>query len=162
MDLERYKALKDEVEKLQEINFIKESFYPNYLANLILVKKPNGKWHTYIDFTDLNKACPKDNFSLPLIDQLVDATLGYELLSFMDTYSDYISFITDRELYCYKVMPFRLKNTGTTYQRLVNIMFKDQIGKTMEVYLDDMLVKSKVSSHHIVHLMEMFELFWKY
>lgn len=71
MDPERYKALKDEVEKLLEINFTRESFYQNWLANPIFVKKPNGKWHTYINFTDLNKACPKDSFPLRRMNQLV-------------------------------------------------------------------------------------------
>ena len=84
----------------------------------MLVPKPNGKWRTCVDFTSLNKACSKDSFPLPRIDQLVDATAGHELLSFMDAYSGYIqipmnpadeehtSFITDKGLYCYKVMPF--------------------------------------------------------
>ncbi|PON52662.1 hypothetical protein PanWU01x14_207720, partial [Parasponia andersonii] len=87
MNPERYVALKEEVEKLLEIGFIRESFYPDWLANPVLVKKPNGKWRTCIDFTDLNKACPKDSFPLLRIDQLVDATSGHELLSFMDAYS---------------------------------------------------------------------------
>ena len=127
MDTERYQALKDEVDKLLACNFIKESFYPSWLANPILVKKPNGKWRTYVDFTDLNKACPKDNFPFPWIDKLVDVTSGNQLLSFMDAYSGYNqipmhsldqehkSFITDRGLYCYKVMAFGLKNAGVTY-----------------------------------------------
>ena len=135
MDPERYVALKEEVDKLLEIGFIRESFYPNWLANPVLVKKPNGKWRTCIDFTDLNKACPKDSFPLPRIDQLVDATSGHKLLSFIDAYSGYnqipmyeldeehTSFITDRGLYCYKKMPFGLINAGATYQRLVNMMF---------------------------------------
>ena len=76
MDTERYQALKDEVDKLLACNFIKESFYPSWLADPVLVKKPNSKWRTYVDFTDLNKAYPKDNFPLPQIDQLVDATSG--------------------------------------------------------------------------------------
>lgn len=88
---------------------------------------PNGKWRTCTDFSDLNKAYPKDGFSLPRIDQLVDATVGHELLSFMDAYFGYkqipmhpadeehISFITDKGIYCYKVMPFGLKNAGVTY-----------------------------------------------
>ncbi|KAL5567230.1 hypothetical protein UlMin_030394 [Ulmus minor] len=88
----------------------------------------NGNWRVCVDFTDLNKACPKDNFPLPRIDQLVDATAGHELLSFMDAYSGYnqirmhqpdqehTAFLTDQGLYCYKVMPFGLKNAGATYQ----------------------------------------------
>ncbi|XP_074336467.1 uncharacterized protein LOC141673611 [Apium graveolens] len=167
---ERAIALKEEVDRLLEVGLIKESFYPEWLANPVLVKKPNGKWRTCVDFTDLNKACPKDSFPLPRIDQLVDATAGHALLSFMDAYSGYnqipmygpdqehTSFITDRGLYCYIGMPFGLINAGATYQRLVNMMFKDQIGRTMEVYVDDMLVKSKVTTDHIKHLMEMFNI----
>ena len=89
MDPERYVTLKREVEKLLEIGFISESFYPNWLVNPVLVRKPNGKWITCIDFIDLNEACPKNNFPLPRIDQLVDVTSGHELLSFMDVYSGY-------------------------------------------------------------------------
>ena len=76
MDVERYQALKDEVDKLLACNFIKESYHPSWLANPVLVKKPNGKWRTCVDLTDLNKACPKDSFLLPQIDQLMDATSG--------------------------------------------------------------------------------------
>jgi len=105
---------------------------------------------------------------------LVDGTAGHELLSFMDAYSSYnqipmyvpdqdrTSFIMDRGLYCYKVMPFGLKNAGTTYQRLVNKMFAKQSGHTMEVYVDDMLVKSKKATDHIAHLDKMFHVLHKY
>ena len=117
---------------------------------------------------------PKDSFPLPQIDQLVDATTGHELLSFMDVYfkynqnpmyepdEEYTSFITNWSLYCYKVMPFGLKNTGATYQRLMNEMFKDLIGKSIEVYVDDMLVKSKTAEGHIEHLSQMFNILQKY
>ncbi|XP_074352841.1 uncharacterized protein LOC141691993 [Apium graveolens] len=84
---ERAITLKEEVDRLLEVGLIKESFYPEWLVNPVLVKKPNGKWRTCVDFTDLNKACPKDSFPLPRIDQLVDATAGHALLSFMDAYS---------------------------------------------------------------------------
>ena len=84
MNVERFQALKDEIDKLFACDFIKESFYPSLLANPVLVKKYNSKWRTCVDFIDLNKACPKDSFPLPRIDQLVDATSGHRLLSFMD------------------------------------------------------------------------------
>ena len=127
-----------------------------------------------VDFTDLNKACPKDSFPLPRIDQLVDSTAGHKLLTFMDAFSGYnqimmdeddqekTSFITSRGLFCYKVMPFGLKNAGATYQRLMNKMFHDQIGQNVEVYVDDMLVKSKEEDGHLDDLKETFQTLHKY
>ena len=69
--------------------FIREVYYPDWLANVVIVKKANGKWRICVEFTDLNKACPKDNFPLPRIDQLVDSTTGHKLLTFMDAFSGY-------------------------------------------------------------------------
>ena len=123
----RNKVVTEEVEKLVEANFMKEVFYPDWLANMVMVKKSNDKWRMCVDFTDLNKAYPKNSFSLPRIDQLVDSTIGHKLLSFMDAFSGYnhilmdednqkkTSFITNQGWYCYKVMPFRLKNARATY-----------------------------------------------
>ncbi|KAM2519608.1 hypothetical protein ACFX1W_000213 [Malus domestica] len=131
-------------------------------------------WRMCVDYTDLNKGCPKDSFPLPLIDRLIDSTAGCELLSFMDAYlgcnqillnpldQEYTAFTTDRGLYCYKVMPFGLKNAGATYPRLVNSMFAEQIGKNMEVYVDDMLVKSKHADQHITNLSETFTILKRY
>ncbi|KAK0587568.1 hypothetical protein LWI29_025014 [Acer saccharum] len=139
---ERSIAIKKEVEKLLSVGSIREVKYPEWVANVVLVKKRNNQWRMCVDFTDLNKACPKDSFPLPRIDQLVDATAGHELLSFMDAYSGYnqirmnkadeekTAFTTDQGLYCYKVMPFGLKNAGVTYQRLVNRIFTGRLGET--------------------------------
>ena len=111
-----------------------EDYYPDWLVNVVLVKKVNGKWRMCVHFTDLNKACPKNSFPLPRIDQLADSTVGHKLLTFMDVFLGYnqikmaeedqekTAFITSQGLYCYKVMSFRLKNAGVTYQRLVNKM----------------------------------------
>ena len=133
-------AIKEEVQMLMAGKFIREVYYPDWLANVVMVKKANGKWRMCVDFTDLNRACPKDSYPLPCIDQLVDSTAGHKLLSFMDAFSGYnqirmdeadqekTSFITSQGLFCYEVMPFRLKNAGETYQRLVNHMFRPQIG----------------------------------
>ena len=165
---ERQKAINEEVGKLLQAGAIREVEYPEWLANVVLVKKANSKWQLCIDFTDINKACPKDSFPLPRIDLIVDATAGHELLSFMDAFFGYnqismdpddqekTSFVTAQGTYCYRVMPFRLKNAGATYQRLVNRMFQKQIGATMEVYIDDMLVKSTTAGLHISHLSEAF------
>lgn len=100
-----------------------------------------------MDYTNLNKACPKESFPLPCIDQLIDANSCHALLNFNDAYSGYnqilmyelnqenTSFITNRGLYCYIGMPFGLLNAGYTYQRLVNMKFEEQIGRTMGVYV---------------------------
>ena len=125
----------DEVDKLHVANFIKEVYYPKWLANVVMVKKANGKWRMCVDFMDLNGACPKDSFPLLRIDQLVDSMVGYKLLTFIDAFSGYnqiqmakknqekTTFINCQGLYCYRIMPFGLKNAGVTYQRLVNQMF---------------------------------------
>lgn len=151
---ERNQAVAEEVGKLLAADFFCEVHYPDWLSNVAMVKKANGKWHMCVGFKDLNRSCPKDSFPLPRIDLLVDSTTEHEILSFLDTFSGYnqismvipdqekTAFVTDRGLYCYKVMPFGLKNVRTTYQQLVNLMIKDQIGKNIEVYVEDMLVKS--------------------
>jgi len=167
---DRAEAVNVEVTRLFKAGLIREVKYPEWLANPVVVKKKNGKWRVCVDFTDLNKACPKDCFPLPHIDRLVESTTGHEMLSFMDAFSGYnqilmnpddqekTSFITERGTYCYKVMPFKLKKAGATYQRLVNRMFKDLLGKTMEVYIDDMLVKSTSSTSHFGHLQQCFDI----
>ena len=132
--------------------------------------KKGGKWRACVDYTDLNEAYPKDSFPLPRIDQIVDATTGHDILSFLDTFSGYhqipmhspdaekTGFITPHGFYCYNVMSFGLKNAGATYQRMVTRIFRPLIGKSMEVYIDDMLVKSKECPDHTRHLQETFEL----
>ena len=171
---ERDNAIKEEVQKLAIVKFIQEVYYSDWLANVVMVKKTNGKWRLCLDFTDLNKACPKDSYPLPRIDQLVDSTAGHKLLSFMDAFSGYnqikmdkadqekTSFITSQGLFCYKVMPFGLKNVGASYQRLVNHMFRPQIGRNVEVYVDDMLVKSLNEGKHLNNLQEIFDTLRQY
>ncbi|KAK0585343.1 hypothetical protein LWI29_027080 [Acer saccharum] len=171
---ERSTAIKEEISKLLAARSIREVKYPEWVANVVLVKKKNNQWRMCVDFTDLNKACPKDSFLLPRIDQLVDATAGHETLSFMDAYSGYnqikmhkpdeekTSFTTDQGLYCYTVMPFGLKNAGVTYQRLINKMFAKQIGKNMEVYVDDLLTKSVTVDKHVDDLRETFDVLTRY
>ncbi|KAK4856809.1 hypothetical protein QYF36_021535 [Acer negundo] len=167
---ERNKVINDEIQKLIDIGSVREVKYPDWLANFLVVKKKNGKWRVCIDFTDLNKACPKDSFPLPHIDMLVYATAGHDLLSFIDAYSGYnqilmhpddqekTAFVTEQGTFCYKVMPFGLKNASATYQRLVNKMFAKMLGTTMKVYIDDMLVKSLVAQQHIDHLRQSFNI----
>ena len=134
-----------------------------------MVKKDNRKWRMCVDFTDLNKAYPKDNYPLPRIDTLVNSTLRHQLLSFMDAFSGYnqiklneadqekTSFVTSQGIFCYKMMPFGLKNVSATYQRLMNRMFVHQIRRNMQVYVDDMLVKSIREDDHLSDLQETFD-----
>ena len=122
-----------------------------------------------VDFKDLNKASPKYDFPLPHIDILVDNIAGHALLSFMDGFSGYnqikmapkdmekISFITPWGTYCYKVMPFGLKNVSATYQRVATTLLQDLIHKEVEVYVDDMIVKSKDREEHIPALWKFFK-----
>ena len=86
---DHYEAVKEEVTKLKRARVIKEVFYLEWLANTVVVKKKNGKWRVCVDFTDLNKACPKDPFPFPRIDQLVDATVGHPRMSFLDVFQGY-------------------------------------------------------------------------
>ena len=150
--------------KLKKAGAIKEVFYPEWLTNTVVVRKKTGKWWVYVDFIDLNKACPKDPFPLPQIDRLVDATVGHPQMSFLDAFQGYhqiplaledqekTAFMTPVRNYHYKVMPFSLKNAGSTYQRMMTRMFKPQLGKAIEVYIDDVVVKSKVVSEHVKDL----------
>ena len=86
---DHYEAVKEEITKLKQAGAIKEVFYPEWLANTVVVKKKNGKWWVCVDFTDLNKAYLKDPFPLPWIDQLVDATIGHLRISFLNTFQGY-------------------------------------------------------------------------
>ncbi|XP_072088241.1 uncharacterized protein [Arachis hypogaea] len=165
---ERRKAAEVETKKLLEAGFIRELRFSAWLANIVMVRKSSGKWRMCVDFTDLNKACPKDGYPLPNIDRLVDNTSGFPVLSFMDAYSGYnqilmhledeekMAFVTDQGNFCYKVMPFGLKNAGATYQRLMDKVFKNQIGRNIEIYVDDMVVKSTSEEQHKHDLNEIF------
>nr|AAP51765.2 retrotransposon protein, putative, Ty3-gypsy subclass [Oryza sativa Japonica Group] len=153
---DRKDAIKEELTKLLAAGFIKEVLHPDWLADPVLVRKKTGQWRMCIDYTDLNKPCPKDPFGLPRIDQVVDSTASCELLSFLDCYSGYhqirlkesdclkTSFITPFGAYCYITMPFRLKNAGATYQRMIQRCFSTQIGRNVEAYVDDVVVKTKM------------------
>nr|KYP51935.1 Retrovirus-related Pol polyprotein from transposon 297 family [Cajanus cajan] len=166
---ERSQAVKDETTKLLQAGFIREVKYSTWLANVVMVRKANGKWRMCTDYTDLNKACPKDAYPLPHIDVLVDRAAGHQRLSFLDAYSGYnqipmypsdeekMAFITDSANFCYRVMPFGLRNAGATYQRLMNKIFQKQIGTCLEVYVDDMVIKSTSASDHLKDLGTIFE-----
>src|SRR6266487_3749988 len=166
---EKVEAARKAVKDLLEANFIAEAQYTTWLSNVVLVKKSNGKWRMCVDYTDLNRACPKDAYPLPNIDKLVDNSSGFKLLSFMDAYSGYnqikmaeidkkkTAFMTETGNYYYNVMPFGLKNAGATYQRMMNKVFHNEIGDMLEVYMDDMIVKSEEEIDHTIHLKRVFD-----
>ena len=128
-----------------------EVFYPEWLANTVVVKKKNWKL----------RVC---------VDQLVDATISHPKMSFLDAFEGYhkISlslddqektvFVTPTGNFHYKMMYFSLKNAGSTYQRMMTKMFEPQLGKSIEVYIDDMVVKSKMVSEHVGDLGNIFEI----
>ena len=145
--LGRREVMKQEVEKLITAGFIKEIQYPEWLSNVVVVPKKNGKCRCVcIDYYNLNNACPKDTFPLPRIDQIVDAIADHQLLSFLDVYFWYnqilmyppnsvnTTFITPTGMYCYNVMPFGMKNSGATYKCMMSRIFLTPIGKTMEAF----------------------------
>ncbi|XP_020211764.1 uncharacterized protein LOC109796505 [Cajanus cajan] len=168
MGEEKRKAADAEVQKLLQANFIREITYTTWLANVVLVKKSNDKWRMCTDYTDLNKACPKDAYPLPCVDRLVDGASGHAVFSFLDAYSSYnqikmypadeekTAFITESANFCYKVMPFGLKNAGATYQRLMDKVFQGQVGRNIEINVDDMVVKSSSLAEHLADLTEIF------
>ncbi|GKV48760.1 hypothetical protein SLEP1_g55555 [Rubroshorea leprosula] len=165
---ERLQAIKEEVEKLLQVGFVRKVDYCEWVANPVLVKKANGKWRICIDYTNLNNACPKDCYPMPSIDKLVEAASGNERLSLLDAYSGYhqvpmapedeekTSFYAGDEIYCYVMMPFGLKNAGATYQKMVTIVFRAQICKNLEVYVDDIVVKSLKAENYLADLDETF------
>ena len=171
---DRHQIIQTEEDNLLIAGFIREVKYHEWLANVVVVPKKGGKWRVCVDYTNLNEACPKDNFPLLRIDQVMDATTGHGILSFLEAFLGYhqismhphdvekTTFITLHRLYRYNKMAFGLKNAGVTYQRMVSKIFRPLIGKSMEVYIDDMLVKSKERPDHIRHLQEVFELFPKH
>nr|AAQ56341.1 putative gag-pol polyprotein [Oryza sativa Japonica Group] len=142
----RKQAIREELDKLLKAGFIREVLHPEWLANPVMVWKANGKWRMCVDFTDLNKACPKDHFPLPRIDQLVDSTAGCELLSFLDAYSGYhqISMAKEDEEKTAFITPF-------------GGALSNQLGNNVEAYVDDIVVKTKTSDSLIDDLRETFD-----
>ncbi|KAK9019602.1 hypothetical protein V6N11_054118 [Hibiscus sabdariffa] len=161
--------IRDEVKKQFDAGFLQAVTYSNWVANIVPVPKKDGKVRMCVDYRDLNRASPKDNFPLPHIDTLVDNTAGHSYFSFMDGFSGYnqikmcpddmskTTFVTLWGTFCYKVMPFGLKNAGATYQRAMVALFHDIMHKEIEVYVDDMIAKSRTEKEHITNLGKFFQ-----
>lgn len=166
--------IKEKVKRQFEAGFLEVVEYPEWVANIVPVPKKDGKVRMCVDYRDLNRASPKDDFPLPHIDMLVDNTAGNHMFSIMDGFSGYnqiklfwddkekTCFITLWGTFCYKVMPFGLKNAGATYQRAMVTLFHDLMHKEMEVYVDDMIVKSRSDEDHIRILEKVFKRLRKY
>ena len=152
MSEDRKKTAQSEVQKLLDAGVIREVQYPEWLANVVMVPKNNGSWRMCIDFTTLNKFCPKDEFPLPRIDTLVDAAAGSEMLSMLDCFSGYhqifmkksdeekISFTTPFGMYCYVRMPEGLCNAGCKFNRTIAAVLDTQLDRNISANVDDVIV----------------------
>ena len=163
-------GIKNELVRLLNAGFIRTARYVEWLANIVPVLKKNGALRICIDFRNLNLATPNDEYTMPLLDLLVDAAANHAVLSFMDGHAGYNQiFIAETDVhktafrcpgalgtYEWVVMPFGLKNAGATYQRAMNTIFHDLIGTTVEVYIDDVVVKSMSHQTHLDDLRQAF------
>ncbi|GJW95085.1 reverse transcriptase domain-containing protein [Tanacetum coccineum] len=166
---DRNQAIQEEVEKLVDANIMKEVYYHSWLSNPVMVKKHDDSWRMCVDFKDLNKACPKDGYPLPEIDWKVESLCGFPFKCFQDAYKGYhqikmakedeekTTFIKIKGVFCYSKMPFGLRNAGATYERLVDKAFHKQIAKNLEVYVDDLVIKSRTEDEIIRDIEETFK-----
>ncbi|GJV65900.1 reverse transcriptase domain-containing protein [Tanacetum coccineum] len=166
---DRNQAIQEEVGKLVEAGIMREVHYHDWLSNPVMVRKHDNSWRMCVDFKDLNKACPKDGYPLPEIDWKVESLCGFPFKCFLDAYKGYhqiqmakedeekIAFITNQGIFCYTKMPFGLRNAGATYQRLVDKAFHKQIGRNLEVYVDDLVIKSRTEDEIVRDMKEMFQ-----
>jgi hypothetical protein len=151
--------VKKEVEKMLEARFIRTCRYAEWISSVVPVQKKDGRWRVCVDFRDLNRATPKDEYPMPVAETLINAAAGHKILSFMDGNAGYNQIFMAPEdihktafrvpgavgLFEYVVMTFGLKNAGATYQRAMNHIFHDLIGNLVEIYIDDVVVKSASS-----------------
>jgi hypothetical protein len=168
MSDEKTEATKADVHRLLQANFIKPVVDPTWLANVVMVQKKSGKWRMCIDFTSLNKACPKDNFPLPRIEKIVDSAARCEVMSLLDCFSSYhqiymkeedkasTSFITPFGTYCFVKISEGLKNAGSTFSLLTKTVLESQVGRNIFTYVDDIVVSSKNKEDHLADLVETF------
>ena len=145
--------IKEEVKKQSDASFLAMAQYPQWVANIVPVPKKDGKVRMFVDYWDLNRASPKDNFPLPHINVFVDNTANFALFSFMDGFLGYnqikmapedmekMTFVTLWGMFYYKVMSIRLKNVGATYQWAMVALFHDMMHKEIEFCMDDMIAK---------------------
>jgi hypothetical protein len=170
-DEPKRKAIASELHSLENAGFIREIKASTWVSNPVNVPKKNTDvQRVCVDYTSLNKHCPKDPFPLPRIDQIIDSTTRCVRLSFLDAYSGYnqiklkkedegkMAFITPYGVFCYQVMPFGLKNAGATYQRMMQNCLGSQIGRNIQVYIDDVVITTRKEEESLItNLKETFD-----
>ncbi|GJT66876.1 reverse transcriptase domain-containing protein [Tanacetum coccineum] len=167
--LEKSGVVTNEVAEWVKAGIVRLVKCHTYISNSVMVKKANGTWRMCVDFKNLNSACPKDYYPLPNIDCKVESVMGFKYKCFLDAYKGYhqiqmaeedeekTEFYTDQGAYCYTKMPFGLKNAGATYQRLVDSTFQSQIGRNLEAYVDDVVIKSRDEKMLLADISETFD-----
>ena len=166
--------IKEEVEKQLKAGFLSTVTYSNWIGNIVPMPKKDGKVRMCVDYRDLNRTSPKDNFPLPHINTLVDNTTTNAVFSFMDGFSGYnqikmadedkskTAFVIHWGTFVYDIIPFGLKNAGATYQRAMVTLFHDMIHHEIEVYVNDMIAKSRTTQDHLMDLHKLFQRLKKY
>jgi hypothetical protein len=171
MRTEVLEEVKKEIEKMLEAGFIRLCRYAKWISNIVPVQKKDGWWRVCVDFRDLNRATLKDEYPMPVAETLINVAAGNKILSFMDGSTGYNQIFMAPEdihkttfrvpgamgLFEYVVMTFGLKNAGTTYQRAMNYIYHNLIGKLVEIYIDDVVVKSTSIGGHLGDLRQVFE-----
>jgi hypothetical protein len=171
MKAEVLEEVKKEVEKMIEAGFIRTCRYAEWISSVVPVQKKDGRWRVCVDFRDLNRATPKDEYPMPVAEMLINAAAGHKMLSFMDSNAGYNQIFMAPEdihktalrvpgavgLFEYVVMTFGLKNASATYQRAMNYMFHDLISKLVEIYIDDVVAKSASVEGHLGDLQRVLE-----
>jgi hypothetical protein len=171
MKAEVLEEVKKEVEKMIVAGFVRPCRYAEWISSIVPVQKKDGLWRVCVDFKDLNKATPKDEYPMLVAEMLINVAGGHKMLSFMDGNAGYNQIFMALEdihktafrvpgavgLFEYVVMTFGLKNAGATYQRAMNYMFHDLIGKLVEIYIDDVVVKSASAEGHLGDLRRVLE-----
>ena len=172
-----YDGIKEEIGRLLKSGFIRPCRYAEWISNIVPVEKKNtGKLRICIDFRDLNRATPKDEYPMPIADMLINDASGHRVISFLDGNAGYNQIFMAEEdtsktafrcpgfvgLFEWVVMTFGLKNAGATYQRAMNLIFHDLLGVVVEIYIDDIVVKSDSVDHHLANLRLAFERMRRY
>ncbi|CAL8116171.1 unnamed protein product [Prunus armeniaca] len=171
MSIETELKVKEEIERLLKAGFIRPTRYVEWLANIVpVLKKITKAVRVCVDYKNLNETTPKNEYPMPMADMLIDGAAHNKILLFMDGNAGYNQImVVGADIhktafrcpwvvgaYEYIVMPFGLKNAGATYQKAMNVIFHDMIGHTLEVYIDDVVIKSQEQEMHIEDLRRAF------